>query len=76
MLHALLALISPLWDRKAAQGETPATVSRFLVVVAVTLFAVLAIILVDMEQDELRALGLQLRLAGGAQPINAVFLSP
>lgn len=73
MLHALLALISPLWNQTAAQGgATDTSVGRLLVVVAATLCAVLAILLVDLHQDELRALG----VIGGAEQINANFMSP
>ncbi|KRR06062.1 hypothetical protein CQ12_02740 [Bradyrhizobium jicamae] len=73
MLYALLALISSLRDRTAVQsGATDASVSRFLVVAAAALFAVLAILLVDLHRDELHALG----LVGGAEQINAVFMSP
>lgn len=73
MLYALLALISPLWDRTAARGEaTDASVARFLVVVSATLFVILAILLIDLHRDELHALG----LVGGAEPINAAFMSP
>ena len=77
MLYALLALMSPLWseprDRTDSQGKaTYASVSRFLVVVAAALFAVLSIPFFDLHRDELHALG----LVGGAEPINAVFMSP
>ena len=77
MLYALLALMSPLWnrprDRADAQGEpTDASVSRLLVVVAAALLVILSILLVDLHRDELHALG----LIGGAEPINAVFMSP
>ncbi len=73
MLHALLALISPLWNHTAAQdGATDTSVARLLVVLAATLCAVLAILLVDLHQDELRALG----LVGGTEPINPNLMSP
>jgi hypothetical protein len=73
MLYALLALMSPLWDRTAAPGEaTDASVARLLLVAAVALGAVLAILLVDLHRDELRALG----LAGDAAPFNPIFLGP
>jgi hypothetical protein len=77
MLYALLALMSPLWseprDRTDVQSEaTYASVSQFLVVAAAALFAVLAILLVDLHRDELHALG----LVGGAEQINAAFMSP
>jgi hypothetical protein len=73
MLYALLALMAPLWDRTAAQGEaTDTSVSRLLAVIAAALFVVLAILVVDLHRDELHALG----LVGGAEQINAVFMSP
>ena len=77
MLYALLALMSPLWseprDRTNPNGEaTYASVSRFLLVVAAALFAVLSILLFELHRDELHALG----LVGGAEPISAVFMSP
>ena len=78
MLYALLALMAPLWDRTAAHGEvtdgaaTDASASRLLLVAAAALAAVLAILLVDLHRDELRALG----LAGDAAPVSATFLSP
>jgi len=73
MLYALLALMAPLWDRTATHGEaTDASVSRLLLVAAAALAAVLAILLADLHQDELRALG----LSGDAAPFNAIFLSP
>jgi hypothetical protein len=74
MLYALLALMAPLWDRTAAQSEaTDTSVSRFLVVVAAALLVVLAILLVDLHRDELRALGL---VSGGTEQVNAIFMSP
>jgi hypothetical protein len=74
MLYALLALMAPLWDRTAAQGEaTDTSVSRFLVVVAAALLVVLAILLVDLHRDELRALGL---VSGGTEQVSAIFMSP
>jgi hypothetical protein len=77
MLYALLALMAPLWsrfrDQTAAQGEaTDTSTSRLLVAVAIALFAVLSILIVDLHRDELHALG----LAGGAERIDAIFLSP
>ena len=77
MLYALLALLAPLWsdsrDRTAVQREpTDTSVARLLVVVAIVLFAVLSILLVDLHRDELRALG----LVGGAERIDAIFMSP
>ena len=73
MLYALLALMSPLWDRAAAQSRaTDTSLSRLLLFVAAALCAVLAILLVDLHRDELHALG----LVGGVEPINAVFMSP
>jgi hypothetical protein len=73
MLYALLALMTPLWDRTATPGEvTDASVSRLLLVAAAALAAVLAILLVDLHHDELRALG----LSGDAASISAIFLGP
>jgi hypothetical protein len=77
MLYALLTLMAPLWsrsrDRTAAQHEAPDTsVSRLLVLVATVLFAVLSILIVDLYRDELHALG----LAGGAERIDAISMSP
>ncbi|MDE5451524.1 hypothetical protein GWE18_01370 [Bradyrhizobium sp. CSA112] len=73
MLYALLALMAPLWDRTAAQSEaTDTSAARLLVVVAATLFVILAILVVDLHRDELRALG----LVGGAEQISAIFMSP
>jgi hypothetical protein len=77
MLYALLALIAPLWsharDRTTAEREaTDTSASRFLVFVAAALFVILSILIVDLHRDELHALG----LVGGAQPIDAIFMSP
>jgi hypothetical protein len=77
MLYALLALLAPLWshsrDRTASEHEaTDTSASRLLVAVAIALFAVLSILIVDLHRDELHALG----LAGGAERIDAIFLSP
>ncbi|WP_035727105.1 hypothetical protein [Bradyrhizobium murdochi] len=76
MLYALLALMAPLWSRsrdRTAEGEAPDTlVSRLLVLVATVLFAVLSILIIDLYRDELHALG----LAGGAERIDAIFMSP
>ena len=77
MLYALLALIAPLWshsrDRRAAEREaTDTSASRLLVFVAAALFVILSILIVDLHRDELHALG----LVGGAQPIDAIFMSP
>jgi hypothetical protein len=77
ILYALLPLMSPLWseprDRADAHGEaTGASASQLLVVVATALFVILSILPVDLHRDELDALG----LVGGAEPINAVFMSP
>ena len=77
MLYALLALMAPLWsrfrDQKAAQREaTDTSVSRLPMVVAIVLFAVLSILIVDLHRDELYALG----LVGGAERIDAIFMSP
>ena len=77
MLYALLALMAPLWshsrDRTAAEREaTDTSASRLLVLVAATLFVILSILIVDLHRDELHALG----FVGGAQPIDAIFMSP
>ena len=77
MLYALLALMAPLWshsrDRAAVQHEpTDTSVARLLVFVAAALFVILSILIVDLHRDELHALG----LVGGAEPINAVSMSP
>jgi hypothetical protein len=77
MLYALLALMAPLWshsrDRTAAEREaTDTSASRLLVFVAAALFLILSILIVDLHRDELHALG----LVGGAQPIDAIFISP
>jgi hypothetical protein len=77
MLYALLALMAPLWSRSpeqtAAQREAAdSSVSRFLVFAAAALFVILCILLVDLHRDELHALG----LAGGAERIDAIFMSP
>jgi len=77
MLYALLALLAPLWsytrDRTIAQREaTDTSVSRLLVFAASTLFVILSILIVDLHRDELHALG----LVGGAERIDAIFMSP
>ncbi len=77
MLYALLALMAPLWrhspDQTAAQREASDTsVSRFLVFAASALFVILSILMVDLYRDELRVLG----LVGGAERIEAIFMSP
>ena len=77
MLYALLALMAPLWshsrDRAAAEREaTDTSASRLLVFVAATLFVILSILIVDLHRDELHALG----FVGGAQSIDAIFMSP
>jgi len=77
MLYALLALMAPLWshsrDRTAAEREaTDTSASRLLVFVAAALFVILSILIVDLRRDELHALG----FVGGAQPIDAIFMSP
>jgi hypothetical protein len=77
MLYALLALMAPLWshfrDQMAAQREaTDTSVSQLLVFAAAALFAILSILIVDLHRDELHALG----LVGGAERIDAIFMSP
>ena len=54
------------------RDATDRSASPLLIYVAAALFVILAILLVDLHRDELRALG----LVGGAEPINAVFVSP
>jgi hypothetical protein len=73
----LLALLAPLWsytrDRTIAQREaTDTSVSRPLVFAASALFVILSILIVDLHRDELHALG----LVGGAERIDAIFMSP
>ena len=77
MLYALLALLAPLWsytqDRTIAQREAAdSSVSRLLVFAASALFVILSILIVDLHRDELHALG----LVGGAERIDAIFMSP
>jgi hypothetical protein len=77
MLYALLALLAPLWghsrDRTASEYEaTDTSTSRLLVFVATALFVILSILIVDLHRDELHALG----LVGGAERVDAIFLSP
>jgi hypothetical protein len=77
MLYALLALMAPLWshsrDRTAAEREaTDTSASRLLVFAAAALFVILCILIVDLHRDELQALG----LVGGAERIDAIFMSP
>jgi hypothetical protein len=77
MLYTLLALMAPLWSRPpeqvAAQDEAAdSSVSRILVFAASALFVILSILIVDLHRDELHALG----LVGGAERIDAIFMSP
>jgi len=77
MLRALLALMAPLWsqppEQTVAQREAAdSSVSRLLVFVAAALFVILSILIVDLHRDELHALG----LVGGAERIDAIFMSP
>ena len=77
MLYALLALMAPLWSRSpeqtAAQREAAdSSVSRLLLFAAAALFVILCILIVDLHRDELQALG----LVGGAERIDAIFMSP
>jgi hypothetical protein len=77
MLDALRARLAPLWsysrERTAAQGDaTNRSASPLLIYIAAALFLVLSILVIDLHRDELRALG----LAGGAERINPVFMSP
>jgi len=76
MLFALRALLAPLRsysrERAIVQGDaTHRSASPLLIYVAASLFVILSILLVDLHRDELHALG----LVGGAEPINAVFMS-
>jgi hypothetical protein len=76
MLYALLALMAPLWsdtpESSARQREEIDTsVSRLLLLAAITLLSILSILGADMHRDELNALGLV-----GAQPIDPGLLSP
>ena len=77
MLSALRALLAPFRsysrERTAAQRDaTNRSASPLLIYVAAALFLVLSILVIDLHRDELRALG----LAGGAERINPVFMSP
>ena len=77
MLYALLALMAPLWSRSPEQTATQreaadSSVSHLLVFAAAALFVILSILIVDLHRDELHALG----FVGGAQPIDAIFMSP
>ena len=78
MLYALLALIAPLWSRSpeqtAAQCEAAdSSVSRGFWCSPPPLFSpTCSILIVDLHRDELQALG----LVGGAERIDAIFLSP
>ena len=77
MLYALLALMAPLWSRSpeqtAAQREAAgSSVSHLLVFAAAALCVILCILIVDLQRDELHALG----LVGGAERIDAIFMSP
>ena len=77
MLYTLLALMAPLLsrspDQTAVQREAAdSSVSRLLVFVAAALFVILSILIVDLHRDELHALG----LVGGAERIDAIFMSP
>ena len=77
LLDALRALLAPFWsysrERAAAQRDAAdRSGSPLLMFVAATLFVVLSILVIDLHRDELRTLG----LAGGAERINPVFMSP
>jgi hypothetical protein len=77
MLYTLLALMAPLWSRSPEQaaaqdGAADSSVSRILVFAASALFVILSILIVDLHRDELHALG----LVGGAERIDAIFMSP
>jgi len=77
MLSALRALLAPFWScsrgRTAAQRDAAnGSASPLLIFVAVALFVILSILIVDLRRDELHALG----LVGGAERIDAIFISP
>ena len=77
MLSALRALLASFWsysrEQTAAQrGATNRSASPLLIYVAAALFLVLSILVIDLHRDELHALG----LAGGAERINSIFMSP
>ena len=77
MLYALWALFAPLWrdswsgtsSHREAAGSSS---SALLVFVAVVLFSLMSILVVDLHRDELRALG----LAGATEQVNPAFMSP
>ena len=76
MLSALRALRAPFrsYSREPTAAQRDATngsASPLLIFVAAALFLVLSILMIDLHRDELRALGL-----GGAERIDAIFLSP
>lgn len=72
-LRALLDSLRNSWrDWTAQRGATDTEASPFLVYIAAVLFLVLSILVIDLNRDELRALG----LVGGAERINPVFMSP
>jgi hypothetical protein len=77
MLDALRARLAPFRsysrERTAAQRDgADRSASPLLIYVAAVLLLVLSILVIDLYRDELRALG----LAGGAEQINPVFMSP
>ena len=77
MLSALRALLAPFWSypRKrtaALRDTTDRSASPLLIFVAAALFVILSILMIDLHRDELHALG----LVGGAERIDANFMSP
>jgi hypothetical protein len=74
MLSALLAPFRS-YSREPTAAQRDATngsASPLLIFVAAALFLVLSILMIDLHRDELHALG----LAGGAERINSIFMSP
>ena len=77
MLSALRALLAPFrsYSREPTAAQRDATngsASPLLIFVAAALFVILSIFIVDLRRDELHALG----LVGGAERIDAIFMSP
>ena len=77
MLYALWALLAPLWSDTwggtSSHRETAgSSASPLLVFMAVVLFSLASILVVDLHLDELRALG----FAAGTEQVNPAFMSP
>lgn len=77
MRDALRALLAPFWSYCRGRAVAPRdaadrSASPLLVFVVAALFLLLSILVIDLHRDKLRALG----LAGGAERINPVFMSP